>query len=198
MNNPTDPAHQQNQPDAATPRPKPSPPAPAQVETFQQAEQALRESQALYHSLVEHLPAGVFRKDTEGRYVFVNVWFCRLKGVKAELFLGKKPQEVATIELAVENNNAAQINELAARGTDHHQLIMRTGRQIEAEEHGIGPDGKEQHLHVVKSPIFDSDGKVMGTQGIMFDITEHKRAEAALRESEERFRNLVERVNDWI
>ena len=62
-----------------------------------QTEVALQESQALYHSLVEQLPAGVFRKDKEGRYVFVNPWFCRLKGVKAELFLGKKPEEVATI-----------------------------------------------------------------------------------------------------
>ena len=156
-----------------------------------QTEEALRESQALYHSLVEQLPAGVFRKDKEGRYVFVNSWFCRLKGVKAELFLGKKPQEVATIELAAGGTNPSQINQLAAQGTDHHQQIMQTGRQIEVEEHGVGDDGKEQHLYVVKSPIFGSDGTIVGTQGIMFDITERKRAEKALRQGEVR----LERIN---
>ncbi len=145
-----------------------------------QTEVALQESQALYHSLVEQLPAGVFRKDKEGRYVFVNPWFCRLKGVKAELFLGKKPEEVATIELAAGGINPSQIKLLAAQGTDHHQQIMQTGRQIEVEEHGVGDHGKEQHLYVVKSPISGPDGTIVGTQGILFDITERKQAEAEL------------------
>jgi PAS domain S-box-containing protein len=153
-------------------------------------EEALRESQALYHSLVEQLPAGVFRKDKEGRFVFVNPWFCRLKGVKAELFLGKKPQEVAAVELAEGGLNPSQIKLLAAQGTDHHQQIMQTGRQIEVEEHSVGNDGKEQHLYVVKSPIFGSDGTIVGTQGIMFDITERKRAEKALRQGEERLEKI--------
>src|SRR5579862_4521317 len=114
------------------------------------AEEALRESQALYHALVEQMPAGVFRKDAEGRYVFVNSWFCRLKGVKAELFLGRKPSEVAAVELTAAGAHPSQINQLATQGMDHHQQIMQTGRQIEVEEHGLGPDGKDQYLHVVK------------------------------------------------
>jgi PAS domain S-box-containing protein len=52
------------------------------------AEEKLQESQALYHSLVEQLPAGVFRKDYEGRYDFVSTWFCRLKKMRPEEFLG--------------------------------------------------------------------------------------------------------------
>ena len=159
-----------------------------------QMENTLLESQALYHSLVEHLPAGVFRKDAEGRYVFVNSWFCRLKGVKAELFLGKKPHEVAAAELAVEGKNIANIKRLADQGADHHQQIMQTGRQIEMEEHGVDTDGKEQHLQIVKSPIFGSDGKIVGTQGIMIDITGRKRVEEALRESTALYHSLVEQM----
>ena len=163
-----------------------------------EAEKALSESQALYHSLVEQLPAGVFRKDAEGRYVFVNSWFCRLKGVKAELFLGKKPQEVAATELAAGGTNPANINRLAAQGTDHHQQIMQTGRQIEVEEHGVDADGQEQHLYVVKSPIFGSDGKIVGTQGILFDITGRKQTEEALRDNEAFLNTVVENIPHMI
>jgi two-component system, cell cycle sensor histidine kinase and response regulator CckA len=161
-------------------------------------DEALRESQVLYHSLVEQLPAGVFRKDAEGRYVFVNTCFCWLKGVKAELFLGRTPQEVVTMEMAAGDKNPAQINQLASLGTDHHQQIMQTGRQIEVDEHGVGPDGKEQHFHVVKSPIFDADGKIVGTQGILFDVTAHVKAEEALKQEQTLLADLLNSVPDFI
>ena len=144
------------------------------------AEEALRESQALYHSLVEQLPAGVFRKDREGRYVFVNPWFCHLKGVAAEKFLGRTPQELAACELAEAGARAEDIHRLAELGTDHHQQILATGRQIELEERYPGANGAEQHLHVLKSPVFGPDGAIIGSQGILLDITQRKRAELEL------------------
>ena len=62
------------------------------------SEEALREMQALYHSLVDHIPAAVFRKDGGGRYVFVNDMYCRLKGMTAEEILGKTPVELENIK----------------------------------------------------------------------------------------------------
>ena len=44
------------------------------------AEEKLRESEALYHSLVETLPQNIFRKDLEGRFTFVNQRFCQHAG----------------------------------------------------------------------------------------------------------------------
>jgi PAS domain S-box-containing protein len=144
-------------------------------------EEALRESQALYHSLVEQLPAGVFRKNAAGRYDYVNPWFCRLKGLKAEVFLNKTPDEVGAIELAAKVPNMAQVNQLVAQGTDQHRQIMETGRSVEIEEHGYDADGKELYLSVLKTPIFDLNGKIVGSQGIMFDITGRKQAEEEVR-----------------
>ena len=53
------------------------------------AEQALRESEALYHSLVETLPCSVWRKDLEGRFTFANQRFCKHLGLPLEHLLGK-------------------------------------------------------------------------------------------------------------
>src|ERR1035437_1257825 len=143
------------------------------------AEEAFRESQALYHSLVEQLPVGVFFKDTASRYVLVNPWFCRLKGMKAEEFLGKTPQEVAASEVAKQDSTGLAV-EYASAGGGHHEQIMQTGKPIELVEEYTNADGRKQFVHAMKLPVFDLGGKVIGTQGILFDITEIKQTAEAL------------------
>ena len=149
------------------------------------AEAALQESQALYHSLVEQLPAGVFRKDQEGRYVLVNPEFCQLKGMKAEEFLGKTPREVAAAEVA-KQGEMGLATKYAAAGAEHHEQIMQTGKPIELVEEYVYADGRKQFLHVIKLPVIGSDGKIIGTQGIQFDITERKQAEQAIEQAFQR------------
>jgi PAS domain S-box-containing protein len=143
----------------------------------------LAESQSLYHSLVDQMPAGVFRKDTEGRYVFVNSWYCQIKGITAEQILGKSPRELASWELANQNVTQPETtreNRLAIQGSSHHELIIATGKPIEVEEEYPGVDGKMQYLHVVKLPVFDFAGRIIGTQGMLFDVTKRKEAETEL------------------
>jgi len=141
------------------------------------AEEAVRESQALYHSLVEQLPVGVFRKDKTGRYVFVNSWFCKLKGVHPELFLGKTPAEVAATEMQGRTESDPRTTNLAAQGASDHELIMTTGQSVEAEEHYPDANGVKQYLHVVKSPVFGPDGTIVGSQGILMDVSQLKQAQ---------------------
>lgn len=133
-----------------------------------------RELQALYHSLVEQLPAGIFRKDADGRYVFVNSWFCKLRGMASDQIVGKTPDELAQSE------TDEPIIQLLHHGNDHHKEIMRTRKTIEVLEEHRGANGKSQHLQVVKSPVFGADGNIVGSQGVLVDITGRKQAEAAL------------------
>jgi len=148
------------------------------------AEEALRESQALYHSLVEQMPAGVFRKDAQGRYVFVNSWFCQLSEAKPEFYLGKTPTEFAA-EIAQQTETkleAGSVADLARRGAEHHATIMRTGARIELDEERRFADGRKQYLHVVKAPVFGPDATITGSQGVLIDISERKEAEAKIQQ----------------
>ena len=93
------------------------------ISDLKRIETELRESQALYHSLVDQMPAAVFRKDANGRFVFVNSAFCRLKDMPPEQFLGKTASELELKDVA-----------LATKGASDHAKIMQSGNPIEDDE----------------------------------------------------------------
>ena len=156
-----------------------------------QAEESLRRSQAVYHSLVTQLPVGIYQKDREGRYVVVNPTLCQLRGLPAAAFLGQLPLEVARAENEKAGPGAQAVPAALAR-EDHHRQILQTGRPIELEEEFILPDGRREFMHVMKLPVLDANGQVIGTQGVLFNVTERKRSEELLRESELQFRAMFE------
>ena len=158
-------------------------------------EEALHNSEALYHSFVEHIPAGVFRKDSKGRFIFVNSIFCNLKGLSANDILGKTRNELAKYIAKVQQSDPDKIKYIQSpfsydSETDH-ELIMKTGNPIETEEIYTNTDNENLYLNVVKSPVFSSAGEVIGTQGIQFDITQRKRTEEALNESQEQLKKFA-------
>src|SRR5262249_423866 len=64
------------------------------------AEEALRESEALYHSLVEHLPVLIYRKDRDGRFIFANDEFSVFNGYSGNEILGQTAFAFLPRELA--------------------------------------------------------------------------------------------------
>lgn len=164
-----------------------------EVEERKRTEIALQESQALYHSLVEQLPVGIFRKDTEGRYVLVNSWFCKLQGKPAEHVLGKTPLEVSSS--GIEDESGLRNLRL---GASHHEQILETGKRIEVEEQHPDAAGIMRNFHVIKTPVFNADGKVVGSQGILMDVTERKVAEDELNRERELLRALMDNSDDCI
>jgi len=151
------------------------------------ASRSLSESQALYHSLVEQMPAGIFRKDAAGRYVFVNPFFCQLRGISPDQFLGKLPSELAESE-----------GDLKVVAAEHHDQIMRTGKTVEAMDEFHHRDGRTLYFHVVKTPVFDANGKIVGSQGILFDVTQRKQEAAALATSVALLRTTMEATNNGL
>jgi len=165
------------------------------------AEEALRESQAIYRSFIEHLPAGVFRKDREGRFVFVNSLFCRLKGMEMDEIIGKTPHELAVFASAMKATRPTIMKmqyKIADEAAEHQEMIMRMGKSIETEEVYPQHDGTKRYFHVVKSPVFDANGNVIGIQGVQFDITERKIAQEELQKERNLLRMVIDNLPDGI
>jgi len=149
------------------------------------AEEALRNSEALYHSLVENIPQYIFRKDMKGRYTFVNQQFCLKEGRPSEEFLGKTDVELYPPDMAQNFRKA-------------DQQVFETGEILEWVDVEQSPEGQEIYTQVIKTPVYDANDRIVGIQGIFWDITELKRAENDLRESEAELRALFKGMHDVV
>jgi PAS domain S-box-containing protein len=143
------------------------------------AEQALRDSEALYQSLVENLPQNVYRKDRAGRFTFVNARFCGLLRKRPEEVLGKTDADFFPPELAEKYRQ------------DDRQ-VLEHGQLFEAVEEYRPPGSELLWVQVVKTPLRDARGAIVGTQGIFWDIPARKRAEEELGRSQQRAGDLEE------
>ena len=131
-------------------------------------ETELRNSESLYHSLVETMPQNVFRKDLQGRFTFANQQYLKPYKCKLEDILGKTDFDFFP-------------KELAEKYQKDDQRVMETGQTYEIiEEHQ--PVGQEKIIvQVVKTPLYSADGKIIGLQGIFWDITAQQLAEERIR-----------------
>jgi len=142
-----------------------------------EAQRALRESEARFRSFLEHAPFGMLVKDLDGRYLTVNRGIEEMWGKPAGEILGHRPSE-----LSMDNDVAI------AEAMDRE--VVRTGRAATQEIKLDGKDGR--WTYSVKFPIRESSGRIAAVGGIFIDISDRKKAELALQESEARFRSFME------
>ncbi|MBN1812943.1 MAG: GAF domain-containing protein, partial [Anaerolineae bacterium] len=161
--------------------------AQQEVEERKQAEEALAAERTLLRTIVDILPALVYAKDTACRKFLSNRVDLEYMGASTEAeVLGKTDSDFYP-------------EDMAARFYARDQAIIQTGQPLIDYEHTIiMADGQQRWLLTSKVPLRDSAGQVIGLVGVGQDITERKRAEETLRESEEKYRNVVERANDGI
>jgi PAS domain S-box-containing protein len=146
-----------------------------------QGEQALRENQALLSAIIEGSPDAVYAMDTQGRIVLVNS--------AGAAMCGKTPQEIRGLD-----NTALFPPEEAARLTARNREIMAARRVTTVQEAVTLADGERHFFVSTRGPLLDADGEVAGLYGIATDVTQIKKAQEAVRESEERFRHAFEQA----
>jgi len=143
-----------------------------------QAEEDLRRSEEQYRALVQSQGEGIGIVDAEERFVFANPAAEEIFGVDQGRLIGRSLKEFMT-------------------DAEYARIIEETGRRRSGERSTydleiIHPGGEPHVLMVTATPQVDRDGKYTGAFGVFRDITGMRRAVDALRESEERYRRLVE------
>ncbi|MCY7385358.1 MAG: PAS domain S-box protein [Microcoleus sp. CAN_BIN18] len=151
---------------------------------YAEAQQALSQtarSFALIDSLLEASPLGICFLDREMRYLHINHVLAELQGLSAEQHLGQDFREL--------------LPESAAKFAPIIQQVLETGKPVLNLEISGEPEGKPgefcywlANYYAVKN----QSGEIIGAGIILADITAAKQTELALRESETRFRSVVE------
>ena len=147
-------------------------------------EEDLRKSEERYRTILENIQDGYFEIDLAGNYTFVNDAECVNMGYAKEELIGM-------------NNRQYTDEESAKKAFQAFNKLYRTGEPVKRLEMEIvRKDGTKAFNEISVSLIRDSEGKPTGFRGISRDVTERKRAEEALRESEEKYRNILENIQD--
>jgi PAS domain S-box-containing protein len=137
--------------------------------------------------LIESLPLPVFIKSRDGRYLAVNQAWEEFFGIGREDFVGKKVSDLYPQNPAVAALHGAKDMELWARpGGQRYETPITTYA------------GESRDTIYYKATFNGPGGEVEGLVGAIVDITARKQAEARLRESEERFRAVVDSANEGI
>jgi PAS domain S-box-containing protein len=144
------------------------------------AENAIRKSEAKLQAITQNAPMLLNLKDMEGRYQFVNDVYAQWVRKPVDEIIGKTVTEIFS------NRTLDTILEQEAK-------VLATGEPAEFEALAMSAEGDgERMMQYIKFPVRDDKGAVSGVGTAIMDVTDRKRADLALKESEARFRGLFE------
>ncbi|HNV57695.1 MAG TPA: PAS domain S-box protein [Smithellaceae bacterium] len=149
-----------------------------------QMEESLRLNEEKYRAMIETIQDGYFEVDLTGAFTFVNDVICRHMRYSREELLGL-------------GNRQFQDRVNARKAYEAFVNVYNTGIPVKAfEMEVIRKDGTKQISEVSISLIRDSRGQPVGFRGISRDICDRKEMEESLRQSEERYRSIIEQMED--
>ena len=146
---------------------------------LREANQALRASEARYRTISENMSDLITKVDPDNRYTYVSSSVRRVLGFEPEDLIGHAPEDFFHLE------DIPRLLEV------RRQRLLRP-HTAQFEFRARHRDGSCRWLEAVSTPILDDRGRTIEVLVVSRDISDRKQAEAALRESESRFRSLSE------
>jgi two-component system cell cycle sensor histidine kinase/response regulator CckA len=132
----------------------------------------LQKNLSLLQGITESTTDAIFVKDLDGRYVMANPASARFVGLTVDQVLGKTDIEI----FDPENGKAIM---------ERDREVIRTGSTLTYEQSGNAAGVSRTYLST-KGPYRDADGKIAGVLGIARDITDRKKAEEEIRQSQQK------------
>ena len=143
-------------------------------------EQRLRDSEGRYRSLYHNTPVMLHSIDANRRFIAVSDYWLERLGYDRREVLGRRPTEFLTP---------------ASRKYAHEVVLpafAERGRFVDAEFQFVRKDGGHLDVLVTAASQYDADGRLVCSHAVLVDITERKKAQAALRRSERRLRVIAD------
>jgi PAS domain S-box-containing protein len=151
------------------------------------AEEALRHAERKYRDIFENAGEGIFQSTPEGRYLAANPALARMHGFDSSEELIRSRTDISR-----------QIYVDPKRREEFKDLLAASGMVRGFEHQVLRKDGSRIWISVNARVVRDEQGSIRYYEGTAQDITDRKQAEEALRESEERYRELFENAKDAI
>ncbi|MBS4057346.1 MAG: PAS domain S-box protein [Bacteroidales bacterium] len=149
------------------------------------AEEVTYNTAQILQLVLNSIPQRIFWKDKNLNYLGCNNTFANDAGLnEPEELIGKNDYELSW------KANADQYR------ADDTNVIQSGVPKVQFEEPQLKPDGHTMWLRTNKAPLFDKSGNIIGVLGTYEDISQAKKAEISIRESEEKFRSLFENMNE--
>ena len=143
-----------------------------------QLKKRLKESEEKYRTLVETVQEGIVITDPDENHIFVNRAFAHVLGYSKEELLGLNLSQISDKE------------DFAKFRKESNKRQRGESSKYEAKLYSKA--GEPRYFSISANPICDEKGAFAGSMGLLVDITERKRAEEALRKSEEKYKFLYE------
>lgn len=152
--------------------------------SYKESEAARRQSEERYHRILENIEDGYYEVDRKGNFTFGNRALENVFGWPREELIGS-------------NYTVIMDEQMEKIVYDAFHTVYTTGAPNNGEDWRItAKDGSIRHINSSIALIKNTEGKPVGCRGMVRDITEQRRAQEALRASEERYRTIVESIQD--